>query len=116
MQHRYCGAIQFPKPRWRFGGGDWAADGGLRSGPKTGDIDWIGTLFLTKCVEADNFRAIVFRRLSAIVRRRVVIVDGDILETESNVTDAFIQGRRVDLGSRHKSLYEKYRQKYQLAR
>lgn len=42
----------------------------------------------------------------------LVVVDGDILETESNVTHAFIQGRAVDLGSRHKMLYEKYKQKY----
>ena len=42
----------------------------------------------------------------------LVIVDGDILETNSNVTHAFIQGREVDLGSRHTTLYEKYKQKY----
>ncbi len=42
----------------------------------------------------------------------LIITDGDILEIETHVTDAFIQGRRVDLGSRHKTLYEKYRQKY----
>lgn len=40
------------------------------------------------------------------------VSDGDILETESNVTKAFIQGREVDLGSRHKMLYEKYKRKY----
>ena len=42
----------------------------------------------------------------------LLIVDGDILETQSNVTHAWIQGREVDLGSRHKMLYEKYRKKY----
>ena len=42
----------------------------------------------------------------------LLIVDGDILETKSNVTHAFIQGREVDLGSRHRTLYEKYRKKY----
>lgn len=42
----------------------------------------------------------------------LIIADGDILETETNVTAAYIQGRRVDLGSRHKTLYEKYKQKY----
>jgi imidazolonepropionase-like amidohydrolase len=42
----------------------------------------------------------------------LIITDGDILETETDVTQAFIQGREVDLGSRHKTLYEKYRQKY----
>jgi imidazolonepropionase-like amidohydrolase len=38
----------------------------------------------------------------------VMIVDGDILETKSNVTHAWIQGRDVDLGNRHRTLYEKY--------
>jgi imidazolonepropionase-like amidohydrolase len=42
----------------------------------------------------------------------LIIADGDILETESHVTAAFIQGRAVDLGSRHKTLYEKYKLKY----
>jgi len=42
----------------------------------------------------------------------LIITDGDILEIETNVTAAFIQGRRVDLGSRHKTLYEKYKKKY----
>ena len=42
----------------------------------------------------------------------LLITDGDILETETQVTDAYIQGRKVDLGSRHKMLYEKYKQKY----
>ncbi len=42
----------------------------------------------------------------------LIITDGDILEIQTNVTDAFIQGRKVDLGSRHKTLYEKYKQKY----
>lgn len=43
----------------------------------------------------------------------LIVSDGDILETESNVTQAFIRGRAVDLGSRHRTLYEKYRRKYQ---
>ncbi len=42
----------------------------------------------------------------------LILTDGDILETETNVTAAYIQGRVVDLGSRHKMLYEKYKQKY----
>ncbi len=42
----------------------------------------------------------------------LIIADGDILETETHVTAAFIQGRVVDLGSRHKTLYEKYKLKY----
>ena len=39
--------------------------------------------------------------------------DGDIMEGTSNVTDAWIQGRVVDLSSRHTMLYDKYRKKYQ---
>ncbi len=42
----------------------------------------------------------------------LIVTDGDILETESNVTLAFIEGRAVDLGNRHKTLYQKYQQKY----
>ena len=41
------------------------------------------------------------------------IADGDILETPTQVTHAFIQGRTVDLTSRHTQLYEKYRAKYE---
>ncbi len=41
------------------------------------------------------------------------VADGDALEITTNVLDAWIQGRRVDLTNRHKRLYEKYRQKYQ---
>jgi imidazolonepropionase-like amidohydrolase len=42
----------------------------------------------------------------------LIVCDGDILETETHVTQAFIQGRVVDLGSRHKMLYDKYKRKY----
>ena len=42
----------------------------------------------------------------------LIIADGNILETETNVVDAYIQGRKVDLGSRHKMLNEKYLKKY----
>lgn len=42
----------------------------------------------------------------------LLICDGDILETESNVKQAWIQGREVDLTSKHTMLYRKYQQKY----
>jgi len=42
----------------------------------------------------------------------LIIADGNILETETNVMDAYIEGRKVDLGSRHKMLNEKYLKKY----
>jgi imidazolonepropionase-like amidohydrolase len=45
----------------------------------------------------------------------IVISEGDILDMRSSViTDAFIQGRHVDLNSKHKQLYERYKQKYGL--
>lgn len=40
------------------------------------------------------------------------VSNGDILQTESNVTRAFVAGAEVDLGSKHKTLAEKYRIKY----
>ncbi|WP_442509706.1 amidohydrolase family protein [Novipirellula sp. SH528] len=46
----------------------------------------------------------------------LIIADGDILETESNVIEAYIQGRKVDLSSRHTMLFDKYRQKYNRGR
>lgn len=40
------------------------------------------------------------------------VSDGDPLETETQVERAWIQGRKVDLGNRHKQLFEKYSEKY----
>ena len=40
------------------------------------------------------------------------VSDGDPLETETQTTAAWIQGRKVDLSSRHTLLYDKYRIKY----
>ncbi|MCO8125226.1 amidohydrolase family protein [Stieleria sp. TO1_6] len=42
----------------------------------------------------------------------LIVVDGDVLLTESNVTAAYIGGREVDLGNRHQTLAEKYKLKY----
>lgn len=45
----------------------------------------------------------------------IIISDGDILDMRtSNVTDAFIQGRKIDLTDKHKLLYDRYNQKYGL--
>jgi imidazolonepropionase-like amidohydrolase len=41
------------------------------------------------------------------------IADDDILETPTQVTHAFMQGRAVDLSSKHTQLYKKYSQKYE---
>jgi imidazolonepropionase-like amidohydrolase len=43
----------------------------------------------------------------------LIVTTGDPLEITTDVLIAFIDGRRIDLGSRHKSMYAKYRQKYQ---
>ena len=43
----------------------------------------------------------------------LIVTDGDPLEITTNVELEFIQGRFVDLGSRHTELYEKYKAKYQ---
>lgn len=40
------------------------------------------------------------------------VANGDPLEIMTNVTMEFIQGRRIDLSSKHTQLYEKYRTKY----
>ena len=40
------------------------------------------------------------------------IAGGDILDIRTQVNMAFVQGRRVDLSDRHKTLYSKYRNKY----
>jgi imidazolonepropionase-like amidohydrolase len=40
------------------------------------------------------------------------VCDGDPLETPTQVTQAWIRGRKVDLNDRHKTLYHKYEEKY----
>jgi imidazolonepropionase-like amidohydrolase len=45
----------------------------------------------------------------------IIISDGDILDMRtSQVTDAFIQGRKIDLNDKQKQLNEKYNRKYGL--
>jgi imidazolonepropionase-like amidohydrolase len=45
----------------------------------------------------------------------IIVSDGDILDMRtSNVTDAFIQGRKIDLNDKHKMLNGKYEEKYEL--
>ena len=41
------------------------------------------------------------------------VADGDILEIPTQVEQAYIQGRKVELSDRHKRLWEKYKIKYQ---
>ena len=43
----------------------------------------------------------------------LIVTTGDPLETATEVKSAWIQGRMVDLHSRHTQLYEKYKQKYE---
>ena len=40
------------------------------------------------------------------------ISDGDPLEIRTNIIQAYIQGKKIDMGDRHKSLYSKYKEKY----
>ncbi len=40
------------------------------------------------------------------------ISNGDPLEIRTNVLQAYIQGRKIDMGDHHKSLYHKYQEKY----
>jgi imidazolonepropionase-like amidohydrolase len=45
----------------------------------------------------------------------IIISEGDILDMRTSiVTDAFIQGRKIDLNNKHKQLNERYNQKYKL--
>ncbi|MEO7922538.1 MAG: amidohydrolase family protein [Chitinophagaceae bacterium] len=45
----------------------------------------------------------------------IIISDGDILDMRTNnVTDAYIQGRKIDLNDKQKQLNERYNQKYNL--
>ena len=43
----------------------------------------------------------------------LIVTNGDPLEIITNVEMEYIQGRAVDLSSRHTDLYEKYKTKYQ---
>ena len=45
----------------------------------------------------------------------IVISEGDLLDMKSsNVTDAYIQGRKIDLNDKQKQLNDRYNQKYNL--
>jgi imidazolonepropionase-like amidohydrolase len=50
--------------------------------------------------------------LSAGKDATLIVCDGDILETPTQVTHAFIQGRKVDLSNKHTQLNDKYTAKY----
>jgi len=57
----------------------------------------------------------VSKRVGSLERGKnatLIMTTGDPLETSTQVTSAWIQGRAVDLSSRHTQLYEKYREKY----
>ena len=43
----------------------------------------------------------------------LIVTDGDVLEVRTQTEMAWISGRAVDLDSRHKRLYRKYRTKYE---
>jgi imidazolonepropionase-like amidohydrolase len=43
----------------------------------------------------------------------LMVTDGDPLEIRTQVERVFIQGRNLDLGNKHRALYDKYTRKYQ---
>ena len=43
----------------------------------------------------------------------LMITDGDPLEITTQVTQVYIQGKKIDMSDRHKILYDKYKEKYQ---
>ncbi|MDZ7289622.1 MAG: amidohydrolase family protein [candidate division KSB1 bacterium] len=43
----------------------------------------------------------------------LLVTDGDPLEISTQVLHEYIQGRKIDLGNKHRALYEKYSKKYQ---
>ncbi len=43
----------------------------------------------------------------------LIITDGNPLDIRTQILGAYIQGRKVDLSSRHTQLYEKYQKKYE---
>ena len=42
----------------------------------------------------------------------LIVASGDVLETPTQIELAFVQGRQVDLSSKHTQLWQKYREKY----
>jgi hypothetical protein len=40
------------------------------------------------------------------------ISDGDPLEIRTNIIQAYIQGKKIDMSDRHKNLYSKFKEKY----
>ena len=45
----------------------------------------------------------------------IIISEGDILDMKSSIiTEAFIQGRTINLDNKHRQLYERYKHKYKL--
>ena len=42
----------------------------------------------------------------------LMITDGDPLEITTQVTQVYIQGKKIDMSDRHKILYDKYKEKY----
>ncbi|MBI5771094.1 MAG: amidohydrolase family protein [Verrucomicrobia bacterium] len=46
-------------------------------------------------------------------RATLIVTDGDPIEIPTRIEQAYIDGARIDLSSRHTRLYEKYKQKYE---
>ncbi|HVU65320.1 MAG TPA: amidohydrolase family protein [Phycisphaerales bacterium] len=58
---------------------------------------------------ADRYGSIALDKSATLI-----IADGDILDTTTNVTGAFLDGREVDLSNKQRVLEQRYREKYGL--
>jgi imidazolonepropionase-like amidohydrolase len=58
---------------------------------------------------ADTYGSIALDKSATLI-----IADGDILDTTTHVTGAFLDGREVNLSDKQKKLDERYREKYKL--
>lgn len=67
------------------------------------------TLFAAQALGVDDR----IGSLEAGKHATLIITDGDPLDIRTQVEGAYIQGRKVDLSSRHTQLYEKYLKKYE---
>ncbi len=66
------------------------------------------TLNAAKILGIDNFTGSIEIGKDATL----IVTNGDPLEIMTNVEMEFIQGRKIDLRSRHTQLYEKYKERY----
>jgi len=67
------------------------------------------TLNAAKILSIDNITGSIEKGKDA----NIVVSEGDILDMKSSIIlHAFVQGRKVELGDKHKQLFERYKYKY----